>query len=88
MNRKLVVVLATLLLTGCGVQGEVADEDKNKTVTCVDTRDGETFSFNTTSVKNIVKGFDGITTFDVTDSTGTVRKLNSNMEVFLKCKKE
>ena len=83
---QILLILAIVSIIGCTVGGsEVVN--KNEVKVCTDTRDGETFSFNTNSVTNVRRGVLGEpTTFDVIDGEGNKRSLSSSMEVYLKCK--
>jgi len=84
----LAVCLTCLLAAGCTMNGgEVTQEDLNKTMICKDTRDGETFSFNTSTVTNVRQGISAPHSFDVTTDDGEKMTLNSDMEAWLKCSK-
>ena len=81
------VILIALLCCGCTVDGgSVSEDDLNKVMVCTDTRDGEVFSFNTNTVTNVRQGFGAPHTMEVTTLNGDKRTLNSDMEVWLKCK--
>lgn len=83
-----ILIIAFICLAGCTMEGGgVSAEDLNKTVTCTDTRDGETFSFNTNSVTNTRIGIGAPTSFDVTTDDGRKMTINSSMEAWLKCDK-
>jgi hypothetical protein len=80
--------LIALLCSSCTVKNaEVAGHDKNKIMDCKDTRDGETFSFNTNTVRDISVGIGGDSSFTVTTLDGKEKKFNSNMEAYIKCEK-
>lgn len=84
----LIAVLLSVGLVGCTIKGgEVVDEDKNKEVTCTDTRDGETFNFNTNNITNFRQGIGADHSIDVVDNEGKKRHITSSMEVWLKCEK-
>lgn len=84
MHKICIMMLSALVLTGClQVEGEVAEESKNKNIFCKDTRDGETFMFNTDNVTNAKIGADAC--FDVIDYAGKKRNLCKSHEIFLKC---
>jgi hypothetical protein len=83
-----VSALIVLLAAGCTMNGgEVSDKDRNKIMTCKDTRDGETFSFNTNTITNIRRGIGAPHTFDVVTTDGKSMSLSTDMEAWLKCKK-
>ena len=76
--------LALIFLVSCSFPATPSGPDK--LVTCVDTRDGETFSFNTGDVENLRVGYLGAETIvTVIDSEGRRRYLKSSMEAWLKC---
>lgn len=82
---QFLVALSVVTMVGCTVGGsEVIN--KNEVKVCTDSRDGETFSFNTNSVTNVRRGIGAPTTFNVIDSEGNKRSLSTSMEVYLKCK--
>lgn len=74
-----------LCVSGCTIDGGIADESKNKHMTCTDTRDGETFGFNSNNITNIRIGIGSDSSIDVVDDFGTKRTLSSSMELFIKC---
>lgn len=67
------------------MKSSIDEESKNKQVSCVDTRDGETFQFNTNSIYDVRVGYGADTSFSLTDDDGKKRTLTSSMEVFMKC---
>jgi hypothetical protein len=80
--------LIALLCSSCTVEGvDVAEHDKNKIIDCKDTRDGDAFSFNTNTVKDVRAGIGAPTTFTVTTLDGKEKHLSSDMEAYLKCEK-
>lgn len=79
------VALIVFLSTGCTVNAEISDEDKNKIITCTDTRDGEVFSFNTDTVTNMRAGFGSPSTYDMVTTDGKKMTLSSDMAAYLKC---
>ncbi len=84
----LAVSLAALLAAGCTMNGgDVAEEDRNKIMTCTDTRDGEVFQFNTNTITNVRAGIGAPSSFDIVTLDGRKITLNSNMEAWLKCEK-
>jgi len=84
----LVVTWSALLAAGCTVDGgELAESDRNKVMTCKDTRDGEVFQFNTNTIRNFRFGIGAPSSFDVTTFDGREMTLNSEMEAWLKCEK-
>ena len=84
-----VSALIVLLAAGCNMKGgDIAEKDRNKLMVCKDTRDGETFSFNTNTITNLRVGLVGApTTFNVTTTDGKEKTLSSTMETWLKCEK-
>jgi len=80
------VHLGILFLLGCSIPAELAESDRNKTVTCTDTRDGEVFQFSTNDVEMRI-GTNGIVT-DVVDSKGIQRHITDRSEAWLKCRWE
>lgn len=87
MTKNLILLVAVITLSGClVVGGEVKDTEKNKTVTCVDTRDGETFTFNTNNTKNIkVNILKNTACYDLKDDKGVERHICSVDKTYLKC---
>ena len=83
LNTVVALILSAGLF-GCTVDGKI-EVERNKKMICKDTRDGETFSFNTNSVTNARLGIGADHSFDVTDNNGKKRTLTSNMEAYLKC---
>jgi hypothetical protein len=80
--------LIALLCYSCTVKdGEVAEHDKNKIFDCKDTRDGETFSFNSNTVRDVRVGIGADSSFTITTLDGKEKKLNSSMEAYIKCEK-
>ena len=75
-----------VLLAGCSMEGKLAEKDLNKVMACKDLRDGETWEFNTNTVKNIRAGFaGGATSATLTDSNGRDRTITSDMNAYIKC---
>jgi len=95
MNTKLnkllprigVSALIVLLVAACSMEGDVSDGGRNKMMVCKDFRDGETFSFNTNTIKNVRIGIVAPTTFDVVTVDGKAKTLSSEMVPWLKCNK-
>ena len=81
MNKKAVFSVAILLLSGCTMQGEITDNSKNKQMVCIDTRDGETFTFNTNTITDVKIGIAGApTSFTIINNEGIQCTINTNME--------
>ena len=82
----LVFVIASTMMA-CTVDGKLSDESKNKTMVCTDTRDGESFSYHTSSVSNVRLDYFNRenSSFDVVDANGVKRHLVASMETYLKC---
>lgn len=88
MNKILFIsILIGQLITGCSVSGEVSQNDLNKVVTCKDVRNGDVFSFNTSSITNVRVGFDGQPSFDIVTNNGRRININKKMDTWLKCNK-
>lgn len=79
------LLIAVMFLASCTMQADV--ERTGATMQCVDTRDGEKFSFNDTSVKDVVYGIGADSCFTATDDKGRERRLCKAHEKFLKCEK-
>lgn len=61
-------------------------EGKDKTISCTDIRDGEKFSYKSSSMKNIRIGFLGADTCaDITLLDGSNRTICKSHEVYTKC---
>lgn len=76
---------AALLAAGCSINGDLDEKDRNKDVACTDTRDGEVFQFNTSSMSNIRVGIGAPSSFDVVTTGGRQMTLIGNMAAWLKC---
>lgn len=87
VNMKTIIKLLTIgvLFVSCTVDGSLSDEDKGKLVECVDMRDNEVIVFKSDSIKNIRYGFSAPTTFDVRDTSGTMRTFSSENDGDYKC---
>ena len=72
-------------LAGCTMQGDVTDENRQRHITCKDTRDGEVFSFHGKTIRDVRVGIGADSCFTVTDDGGKVRTLCGNNEAWLKC---
>lgn len=84
----LAIILTTLVSYGCTTKGHLEDTDKNKLVTCVDSRDGSQFQFETNSVSNVRLAVGSATSsFDAVTLDGEAIRLDKSMEAFLKCTK-
>lgn len=84
MKYKTTLILASLFLSACTMEGSLSESSKNKNVKCTDTRDGEVFTYNTNTATNVRIGTSG-GSLDVVDSNGVSRHLSSPMELYLKC---
>ena len=79
-----VSALIVLLGSACTMEGKPVDN--GKTTYCTDTRDGEKFSFKSSSVRNARIGMLGADTCaDITVSTGETRTLCKSQEAYIKC---
>lgn len=78
------LLLITVLLAGCTVEGRVVDPS-DKLTTCTDTRDGETFSYRTRDVSKVRIGFGTDSYIEVTDTAGKFRRLFQSEAAHWKC---
>lgn len=87
MNKLIIILLASFLSYGCTIDaGDISEQSKNKTMSCTDFRDGEKFTFNTSSISDIRQGIFGADShYDIVDSKGRTRIISDSMESFLKC---
>jgi hypothetical protein len=84
----LAVCWSAVLAAGCTMEGgELAEKDRNKVMTCKDTRDGEVFQFNTNTIRNVRAGIGAPSSFDVTTFDGREMTLTSDTEAWIKCEK-
>lgn len=83
--NKVFIFITCLSLAACSVQGELDQSGKNKLMSCKDTRDGETFAYNTNTITDICIGIGAPTTFKIVTTTGKHMTLNSNMDAYIKC---
>lgn len=88
MNRTFLAIMTTVLLIGCTIEGEFPDTYKHVQKSCVDFRDGETFSFNTANVTKIRVGIGTDSHFTFVDDTGKTRTLSAREDEWVKCKDE
>jgi len=79
-------LLTTVLAAGCTMEGSLEGGEKNKIVDCTDVRDGEKFTFNASTIKNIRYGVFADSCFTVTTESGDERTLCKSHEAWLKCK--
>ena len=87
--KYIMMITILALLTGCTVGGSVSDEDINKTVYCVDTRDNSYFKFKAVNVTNVRASMDGTqVSFEVIDTNGTKHYITKLSETYLKCTKD
>ena len=80
-----IILYSLLLFISCTYEGKMAEEDRNKEMRCVDTRDGETFYFNTSTVTDLRVGILCSTSFYVVTSDSVKKRLTSDMELYIKC---
>ncbi len=84
--RKTLVVFLCFFLHACMLDAWVEDESLNQTMQCVDTRDGEKFTFNTNDIKNAKMSTSGSSFhFDVIDANGKMWMVTELSESWLKC---
>ena len=76
-------LIIALMLTGCTVDANIEHSDKH--MFCTDTRDGETFSFETRTAHNGRMGIGTGSAVDIVDDTGRTRTLTQTMEAYWKC---
>ena len=88
MIIKLSISIMVIFLSACTMEGSVNEKQKNLISECIDTRDGETFYFNTSDIKNVRIGIGADSCFDVIDSNGIDRHLCKSHEQWLKCKRK
>lgn len=87
-SSLLAIILTLLLVSGCTINGgDVVKEDLNKIIICKDTRDGETFSFNTNTVTNSRQGFGAVSSIDIITDDGKQMTISDDMNSWLKCNK-
>lgn len=85
MRNIIVMSLFPFLLSGCLELRATVDKEKSPAVSyCVDTRDGERFSFKSENVINARIGINDVC-FDVTDNNGNERTLCKSHEPYIKC---
>lgn len=77
--------IALLCLFGCSP--EIEDEYRGLIIDCTDFRDGEKFSFNTDTIRDIEKNWSGVTGFRITTLDGKDKFLKSEMELYIKCER-
>lgn len=84
MQNIMIGLVLLFLIGACTMKSDVIDD--GKTNFCTDSRDGEKFSFKTSSVKSVMVGMLGAEScFDITDSNGKDRTLCKSQEAFIKC---
>lgn len=82
---KIIYALLLMVLSGCQMQADAAKT--GATLNCVDTRDGERFSFKDESIRDVAYGIGADSCMTVTDNAGKERRLCKSHEAFLKCEK-
>ena len=75
-------ILLAFLVFGC--EAQVAEEYKNKVISCIDTRDGDKFSFNTNDITNY-STFGHDFSFNVIDNKKRQWTITQRSEIYLKC---
>jgi len=80
------LLLASIILSGCTLEGSISKEDLNKQMKCVDFRDGEVFTFNSNNITDAKSTLGGEGSFRVTTDQGDNIRITSSMEAFIKCK--
>ncbi len=83
MNKMLLLSSILLVLGGCSF--EVADGFENLDMSCTDTRDGETFTYNTDTIRDIQVTLNGNYSFNIRDDTGKLRWFTGMSEAYYKC---
>jgi hypothetical protein len=79
-------LLTTVLAAGCSMEGHLENGQENRIVDCTDVRDGEKFTFNSDTIKDIRYGIFADSCFTVTIESGKERTLCKSHEAWLKCK--
>jgi len=80
------IILVLVLLQGCTGEAVPNRESRGKVMMCVDTRDGETFTFRGKDIRNARIGVGGADScFYVVDTAGKPRTLCKSQEPFIKC---
>lgn len=85
MNKMLLLFSILLVLGGCSFEAKVAEEYENVNMSCTDTRDGETFTYNTDTLKDMQVTLSGSYSFNIRDDTGKLRWFTEMSEVYYKC---
>lgn len=83
--RLVRTILCFLIMSGCTVDGRVSSTNGIKHMICTDTRDGETFGFDTENITNVRIGVGSDSSFNVIDDSGKVRTMRKSMESYVKC---
>lgn len=82
---RIILILLVVMASGCTAKAEISEEDKNKTMSCKDTRDGERFSFRTNDITDIRAGLGAPTSMSIVTLKGKKMTVTSSMEAWLKC---
>ena len=85
MKQLLILLILFFMTNSCTYQGEVPENQPNKTMRCVDFRDGEVFYFDTKTMVNARIGIFAPSTVEVTTYSGKKKILSSDAEVWMKC---
>jgi hypothetical protein len=81
--KKYFVLLLFVFVVGCSAS--VSESDRGRIKTMKDTRDGEVFSFNTDTVKNIkFNPISGTHSMTIITTDGDRRTLTEKSELYLK----
>lgn len=72
------------IFSGCGFEGKYSGK-KSQTMHCIDFRDGEQFTFNTDTIRDVVIGIGTQSHFALTDNKGNIRILSSELSASIKC---
>lgn len=84
--RSIILIAAFFLISGCSQKAEQTKESAKRTTACVDTRDGEKFTFKNSTVRDAVHDWgSGETCATITDNNGKDRRLCKSGEIYLKC---
>lgn len=79
------ILLLTLLLSGCYVEGKPDPNDANKKMLCEHTMTGEQFRFRTKDMR-VTLGIGAPTIIAVTDDTGWRRTMTREQAALYKCR--
>jgi len=83
--KKLLIILALAALSSCTMGASVSDDQLDKHMRCVDTRDGETFTYYPRNILEARAGVLADSFVELVDDDGKVRKIYSSEGAFWKC---